>query len=46
MTLSHREVSWEGYQPVLMLDWSRTDSNIELYDRKLRSVRLGLRRLF
>ena len=46
MTLSHREVSWEGYQPVLMLDWSRTDSNIPLYDRKLLSARLGLRRLF
>ena len=46
LTLSHREVSWEGYQPVLMLDWSRTDSTVPFYDRNLPSVRLGLRRLF
>ena len=46
LTLSHRKVSWEGYQPVLMFDWSRTDSNVPLYDRKLLSFRLGLRRLF
>ena len=30
LTLSHRKVSWEGYQPVLMLDWSRTESNVPL----------------
>ena len=46
LTLSHRKLSWEGYQPVLMLDWSRTDSNVPLYDRKLLSLRVGLRRLF
>ena len=46
LTLSHRKLSWEGYQPVLMVDWSRTDSNVALYDRKLLSFRLGLRRLF
>ncbi|MDE0374072.1 MAG: surface lipoprotein assembly modifier [Rhodospirillales bacterium] len=46
LTLSRRVLSWEGNQPVLMLDWSRTDSTIPLYDRKLLSVRIGLRRLF
>lgn len=46
LTLSHREVSWRGYQPVLTVDWSRTDSNIALYDRKVASVRVGLNRLF
>ena len=46
VTLSHRKISWEGYQPVFMLDWSRTDSNVPLYDRKLLSFRLGPRRLF
>ncbi len=46
VTLSHRKVSWEGYQPELILDWSRSDSTIALYDRKLLQARLGLRRLF
>ncbi len=46
LTLSHRKLSWEGYQPVLMLDWSRTDSTIPLNDRKLLQFRVGLRRLF
>ena len=46
LTLSHQRVSWEGYQPVLMFDRSRTDSNVPLYDRKLLSFRLGLRTLF
>ena len=46
LTLAHRKVSWQGYQPILMLDWSRTDSTIPLYDRKLLSFRVGLRRLF
>ncbi len=46
LTLSHREVSWNGYQPVLMFDWSRTDSNVPLYDRTVTSVRVGLNRLF
>ena len=46
LTLSHSKVSWEGYQPVLMLDWLRTDTNVPVYDRKLLSLRLGPRRLF
>ena len=46
LTLSHRKISWEGYQPVLMLDWSLTDSNIPLYNGKLLQFRVGLRRLF
>ena len=46
LSLSHREVSWNGYQPVLMFDWSRTDSNVPLYDRTVTSVRVGLNRLF
>ena len=46
LTLSHRRLSWEGYQPVFVLDWSRTDSNVPLYDRKVLSLRVGLRRLF
>ena len=46
MTLSHRKLSWEGYLPVLTLEWSRTDSSIPLYDRNSRTVRIGLRRLF
>ena len=46
LSLSHRRLSWRGYQPVLLLDWSRTDSNVPLYDRDLLTFRLGLRRLF
>ena len=46
LTLSHRKLSWEGYRPVFMLDWSRTDSTVPLYDRNLVSARIGLRRLF
>ena len=46
LTLSHRKVSREGYQPVLMLDRSRTNSNVAQHDRKLLSFRAGLRRLF
>ena len=46
LTLSHRRVAWEGYQPVLTLDGSRTDSTIPLYDRTLLQVRVGLHRLF
>lgn len=46
LSLSHRRLAWEGYQPVLMLDWSRTDSTIALYDRKVLMVRVGLHRLF
>ncbi len=46
LTLSHRKLSWNGYMPVLTVDWSRNASNIPLYERKLFSVRLGLQRLF
>lgn len=46
LTLSHRKISWEGYLPALILQWSRTDSNIPLYDREVRTVRVGLNRLF
>ena len=33
LTLSSRKLSWEGYPPVFMLDWSRIDSTVPLYDR-------------
>ena len=46
LSLSHRRVAWEGYQPVLMIDGLRTDSTIPLYDRTLLQVRVGLHRLF
>ena len=46
LTVSHRGLSWEGYLPELTVNWSRTDSSIPLYDRDLRTLRLGLRRLF
>ena len=46
LTLSHRALAWEGYLPELIAEWSRVDSNIPLYDRELRTLRLNLRRLF
>ena len=46
LTISHRSLAWEGYLPEITLSWSRTESAIALYDRELRSVRVGLRRLF
>ena len=46
LTLSHRALAWEGYLPEIVLDWARTDSNIPLYDRQVRILRFGLRRLF
>ena len=46
LTVSHRSLSWEGYLPEFTLSWRRTTSNIPVYERKLRSVRVGLRRLF
>ena len=46
LTVSHRSLAWEGYLPEITLSWARTTSSIELYDRELRSVRVGLRRLF
>ena len=46
LAISHRSLAWEGYLPEITVSWSRTESAIELYDRELRSVRVGLRRLF
>ena len=46
ITASHRRLAWEGYLPELTLNWSRTESSISLYDREVRTLRLGLRRLF
>ena len=39
-------LAWEGYLPELTLNWSRTESSIPLYDREVRTLRLGMRRLF
>ena len=46
LTVSHRSLSWEGYLPEFTLSWRQTTSNIPVYERELRSVRVGLRRLF
>ena len=46
ITASHRKLAWEGYLPELTLNWSRTESSIPLYDREVRTLRLGMRRLF
>ena len=46
LTVSHRKLAWEGYMPELTLSRSRTASSIPLYDRNVRAVRLGVRRLF
>ena len=46
VTVSHRRLAWEGYLPELTLEWSRTESSIPFYDRNLRTLRIGLRRLF
>ena len=44
--LSHRALAIEGFLPVLNLGWSRTASNVVLYDRTARTARIGMRRLF
>ena len=46
LTVSHRALAWEGYLPEITLSWARTTSTIPLYDRELRILRVGLRRLF
>ena len=46
LTVSHRLLSWGGYLPELTLSWQRTTSNIPIYERKLRTFQVGLRRLF
>ncbi len=46
LTVSHRSLSWEGYLPEFTVSWRRTASNIPVYDRKLLSMRVALRRLF
>ena len=44
--VSHRELSWKGYLPEFTLSWRRTTSSIPLYERKLWSLQVRLRRLF
>ena len=46
LTISDRAITWRGYLPELTLDWTRTRSNLPLYERQGRTLRLGLRRLF
>ena len=46
LSVSHRSLSWGGYLPELGLSWRRTTSNIPLYERKLLTLQVGLRRLF
>ena len=44
--VSHRSLSWEGYLPEFTLSWGRTTSSIPIYERKLWTMQVGLRRLF
>ena len=44
--VSHRSLSWRGYLPELSLSWRRTTSNLPLFERKLLTLQVGLRRLF
>ena len=46
LTISDRAIAWRGYLPELTLDWTRTRSNVPLYERQGRTLRIGLRRLF
>ena len=46
LRLSHRALALEGFLPELILGWSKTASTIVLYDRTVRTARLGMRRLF
>lgn len=46
LTISNRAITWRGYLPELTLDWTRMRSNIPLYERQGRTLRIGLRRLF
>ena len=46
LTVSHRALAWEGYLPELALNWNRTRSNIPIYNREVRTLRLSLRQLF
>ena len=46
ITASHRQFAWEGYLPELTLSWSRAYSSIPLYEREVRTLRFGMRRLF
>ena len=39
-------LTWEGYLSELIVDWSRTRSNIPLYDHGTHTLRVGVRRLF
>ena len=46
LTISDRAITWRGCLPELTLDWTRTQSNVPLYERQGRTLRIGLRRLF
>ena len=46
LRLSHRALAFEGFMPELNLDWAKTSSSVVLYDRIVRTARLGMRRLF
>lgn len=46
LTISDRAIAWRGYLPELTLDWTRMQSNLPLYERQGRTLRIGLRRLF
>ncbi len=46
LTISHRALAHHGYLPQLRLGWSKTSSNIPLYERKSRSFQVSWRRLF
>ena len=46
LTISDRSITWRGYLPELTLDWTQTQSNVPLYERQGRTLRIGLRRLF
>ncbi len=44
--VSNRNLAWEGYLPEVKFTWTRTNSTIPLYDRKLQTLQIGFRRLF
>ena len=46
LTASKRGLTWMGYLPELLLNWSHTSSTIPIYQRTVRKVQLRVRRLF
>ena len=46
LKLSHRALALEGFLPELNLSYAKTASTVVLYDRTVRTARLGMRRLF